>query len=156
MPRCRATTGVLLLFLTLASCDADPADSSACSGATGLRAEHADLLSCAGWLDYVKERVCTVDYVDIIPPEQPNTRIFGQAFCNEGRIEVALMETMFKPIDPAEVAVTIVHEAAHQEDRCRDREGPALEAERAFKEDLCAGVRLNRQGCQGAISYCDP
>ena len=145
---------MLLLVLALASCDLSQSDAPDCSGAVGLRQEHADLLACAGWLEYVEERVCTVDYVDIIPTEQPNTRIFGQAFCDEGRIEVALMENVLKAIDPAEVAVTIVHEAAHQEDRCRDREGPAVQAEIAFKRALCEGVRLNRQGCRAAVTYC--
>ena len=112
MPWCRAATGGLLLFLAIASCSLEQADPSDCSGAAGLDEEHADILACAGWLDYVKERVCTVEYVDIIPADQPNTRIFGQAFCSDGKIVVALMETVFKPIDPVEIATTIVHEAA--------------------------------------------
>ncbi len=156
MPWRRAATGGLLLFLAIASCSLEQTDPSDCRGAAGLDEEHADILACAGWLDYVKERVCTVEYVDIIPTEQPNTRIFGQAFCSDRRIVAATMETVFKPIDPAEIAITIVHEAAHQEDRCRDREEPAMEAELAFKRDLCASVRLNRRGCQGAIGYCEP
>ena len=158
MPWCRAATGGLLLFLAIASCSMEQADPSDCSGAAGLDGEHADILACAGWLDYVKERVCTVEYVDIIPPDPTRIfrPIFGRAFCSDGRIVAATMETVLNPIDPVEIATTIVHEAAHQEDRCRDREEPAIEAELAFKRDLCASVRLNRQGCQGAIGYCEP
>ena len=63
----------------MASCSLVQKDEVNCRGAAGLAEEHAAILACADWLNYVKEHVCTVEYVNIIPDENPDIEVYGRA-----------------------------------------------------------------------------
>ncbi|MFK7848785.1 MAG: hypothetical protein AB8G77_26085 [Rhodothermales bacterium] len=120
-----------------------------CSGAMNLRVQHEELLACAGWLGYVKDNVCEINYVNTIPATLPNTKVYGRASCVDGSILVAtkIIGLLPRNIGPVEIATTIVHEAAHQLDECADREFPALTAERTFQQDLCRNVKAEMPAC---------
>jgi len=145
----RVTTSLPLLFLAMASCSLEQKDEVNCRGADGLAEEHAAILACAGWLNYVKEHVCTVEYVNIIPDENPDIKVYGRATCSEAKILVTntARVMLLGLIEQIKVATTIVHEAAHLEDQCRAGEEPAVEAEDAFLVDLCTKARAREEGC---------
>ena len=56
----------IILSLCIASCDGTGED---CGVATELKEHHRELLTCAGWLDYVERNVCTIEYVEQITSE---------------------------------------------------------------------------------------
>jgi len=132
-----ARLAALLLFV--ASCDTAGSDPP-CTGADGLNPEHAEALACVGWLDYVETHTCRVEYVDSIPSEDFNTAIYGRAHCDEGRIQVALRRPdiggRLEAVPFVQSLATIVHEAAHLEDGCRNGEPPAQAAEGRFLADF--------------------
>ena len=127
-----------MLLLLAASCQLVGSDKP-CSGG-GLDPEQAETLACVGWLDFVKEHTCRVVYVTTMLSEQPNSVVYGRASCRERSITVALhrekIGRQFEPVPFFEQLTTIVHKAAHLEDRCRNGEPPARAAERAFLADL--------------------
>ena len=150
-----------VLFVVLvspASCSLTPSSETECRGANNLQAEHEALLSCAGWLGFVEENVCAVQYVAVIPAEKQNTKILGRAFCEEDNILVATTGErkglLFVTLPDWEIATTIVHETAHLVDGCVSGEAPALAAEQAFQADLCAAVEAGKAGCESAESFC--
>ena len=136
--RWRHIAPLAALLLLVASCDG-VRSGEPCTGATGLNPDHARLLACTAWLDFVEANTCRVDYVDTIPAEAFNTVIYGRADCEEGRIQAALRRPniggRLEAMPFLESLTTLVHEAAHLEDGCRNGEPPALAAERAFLAD---------------------
>ena len=130
--------GLLLILLGWSACDL-AAPQAACRGAAGIDSVHAARLACVGWLDYVETHVCRIDYRDVVPPEQPNTAIYGEAHCHDGSITIARRRPdargRIEQISTREQLRTIVHEAAHLEDACRHGEPPAVAAENAFSTD---------------------
>lgn len=126
-----------ILTLCIASCETTGAD---CGGATELKKNHRELLTCAGWLDYVDRTVCTIEYVDRITPETTDQEVLGRAFCGDDKILVATQEVGVlgrdEPLNPFEITATIVHEAAHLADDCQNGEAPAREAEQAYFKDF--------------------
>ena len=96
------------------------------------------MLSCTGWLSFVEAHVCQVSYVETLPSDAFSVT-FGRADCQNGRIEVARSTVdnrgRVMSIILREMVATIVHEAAHLEDGCRQRESPARDAESAFRAD---------------------
>ncbi len=153
----RAACGVLLL-VAVAACDLARSEEPACSAAGDLDAAHAEILACAGWLAYVAEHVCRVEYVNVIPAEASTSKIYGRAFCDERRIVVATQEIapIFRAASPLEMAVTIVHEATHLHDDCQHGEAPALAAEAAFQADLCSRIKAGAAGCENLLKLCPP
>ncbi|MFK7972021.1 MAG: hypothetical protein AB8F95_16760 [Bacteroidia bacterium] len=133
--------GLTLVLITLPSCNAA---GDRCIGAYNLDQEHEELLADTGWLEYVENNVCDIEYVPLIPTEQLNTKIYGRANCSTGNILIATTEISGaypRPIDMSEILITIVHEAAHQEDECKPRETEAVKMEQAFSLDLCLCLR---------------
>ncbi|GIV60177.1 MAG: hypothetical protein KatS3mg043_1266 [Rhodothermaceae bacterium] len=163
MARARRSTGctavgLFVLVGLTASCELADTREEPCSGADGLQEVHAELLACAGWLDFVTANVCTVEYTLAIPATRQNIHVLGRTFCAEGRILVATAGPRkglnLPPLSPVEVVTTIVHEAAHLADACLNGEPPALAAEEAFREDLCAAFAAGKPGCRAARDYC--
>ena len=137
---------IVFSVFSLASCDVS---EKKCSEPLDIEPEHKAVLACSGWLNYVEEHVCSIDYVSSIPPEQPNTKIYGRANCADATIIVSTIATdpIFVPIPESEVAATMVHEAAHLEDNCRDRETEAIKAEKKFFLDLCQNINARGPSC---------
>jgi len=127
-----------MLLLLAASCQLVGSDKP-CRGAAGIDSLHAERLACIGWLDYVEAHTCRIDYVDIIPPEQLNTAIYGRANCRDGSMMIARRRAdalgRIENIGYRDQIITMVHEAAHLEDGCRNGEPPALAAENAYVAD---------------------
>ncbi len=82
--------------------------------------------------------MCQVSYVETLPSEAFSVT-FGRVDCQNGRIEVARSTVdnrgRVMSIILREMVATIVHEAAHLEDGCRQRESPARDAENIFRAD---------------------
>jgi len=127
-----------MLLLLAASCQLVDSDKP-CSGAAGIDSLHAERLACVGWLDYVEAHTCRIDYVDTIPPEQLYTAIYGRANCRDRSMMIARGRVdalgRIESIGFRDQIITMVHEAAHLEDRCRNGEPPALAAENAYIAD---------------------
>ena len=123
MKRSYPTFVAVILTLCIASCETTGAD---CGGTTELKKNHRELLTCAGWLDYV----------DRITPETTDREVLGRAFCSDDKILVATQKVGVlgrdEPLNPHEITATIVHEAAHLADDCQNGEAPAIEAEQAY------------------------
>jgi len=154
-----------MLLLLAASCQLVGSDKP-CTGAAGIDSLQAERLACIGWLDYVETHTCRIDYVDIIPPEQRNTAIHGQANCRDGSMMIARRRAdALGRIDTVvfrDQIITIVHEAAHLEDGCRNGEAPALAAENAYladherhrEEELAIVEERNRSGNMNFDDLC--
>ncbi len=137
MKRSYPTFVAVILTLCIASCEAPGAE---CGGATELKENHREILACTGWLDYVERNVCTIEYVDRIPPETTGRDVLGRAFCGADKILVATKKVgtvrRDQSLNPLEITLTIVHEAAHLADDCQNGEAPALEAGQAYGKVL--------------------
>ncbi len=127
-----------MLLLLAASCQLVGSDKP-CSGAAGIDSLQAERLACVGWLDYVEAHTCRIDYVDIVPSEQLNTAIYGRANCRDRSMIIARRRAdilgRIESIGFGGQIITMVHEAAHLEDRCRNGEPPAVAAENAYVAD---------------------
>ncbi len=127
-----------MLLLLAASCQLVDSDKP-CSGAAGIDSLQAERLACVGWLDYVEAHTCRIDYVDIIPREQLYTAIHGRANCRDRSMIIARGRAdalgRIENIGYRDQIITMVHEAAHLEDGCRNGEPPALAAENAYMAD---------------------
>lgn len=137
---------VLILGLAM-SCQSS---SERCTGAQNLEPAHAELLACSGWLDFVTDNVCSIEYVPVIPAESPVSQVFGRANCLNGVIAVATSDIRnARPLPPPlaleEILKTIVHEAAHQAEDCAPGEAGALAVEEEFLDDLC--LRIQDRSC---------
>lgn len=132
-----------MLLAIITGCDSP---SVRCSGAQNLEEEHKELLACAGWLEYVEEHVCQIDYVPVIRSEPTDFQVFGRSNCLTGTITVATLDTQGasptpRPF-PIEVIIrTIVHEASHLADECAPGEEEAFRTEEVFLEDLCLNLQ---------------
>ena len=130
--------GLVLFLLLAASCQLVGSDPG-CRSADDLEPLQAERLACIGWLDYVEQHTCRVVNVDTLSAEQSNRAVYGRANCRERSIMVARRRQdilgRYERIGLDEQVATIVHEAAHLADGCRNGEPPALAAEQAFLAD---------------------
>lgn len=100
------------------------------SGASGLTDEHREILEITGWDEYVYEHIEEIRYVnkDIL---DGTDNAVGMAYC--GRCYTDIATGTRKNTD---IAIAIVHEAAHFEDKCENGEPPAVKIENEFRGDL--------------------
>lgn len=97
------------------------------SGAKNLKSEHREILKVAGWLDFVEKNVGVINYMD---NELVAENAIGRAYCGKCYTDIAT-----KNRDAVGIVATIVHEAGHLADECKNGEEPAVKAHKQFYED---------------------
>lgn len=129
-----AILGLGALLLSTASCDLFSGKTQDCGDTVPeLEPIHKDILSCAGWLGYVEEHVGVVEYLNVHNYQSEGETATGSAFCGRCKVQVATVDW-----SDFTIAKTLVHEAAHLLDDCKNGENPAWRADRQFELDFRA------------------
>ena len=131
---------MVLCIVPLVACEVLGLGGSCEGGAAGLKPEHEEVLTCAGWIDYVRDNIQEIDYVDVtrLPDDEGEGEVTGRAFCSRCQARVAtLVRTGIRTQarHPAEVASILVHEATHLKEGCASGEESAERAEADFLRD---------------------